>query len=390
MKKARVLVVDDSVVFRNFLRGCLSKMRSVEVVGTARDGVDALEKIKALKPEVVTLDMEMPRMNGMEVLAELGHRDDRLEVIVVTGTNSNDTERTVKALEAGAFDFVVKPTSDDRNPAETLTKILDEKIALAVKKVRRAARRGVGGRVAAPAAPTAAPTRRAPTRIEAQRQKMAAQREAAAAPPGVTPGQTRRRTLRGRPDIVAIGSSTGGPKALHELFTALPGGIPVPLVLTQHMPKLFLVSLAKRIDDSCRLGCVVAEDGMVLKPGVIHVAPGDTHMEIVRGSGGLQAKLVDGPKVHHCKPAVDPMFFSLAKLAPQVKTLAVVLTGMGADGAAGALEIGNKGGHVIVQDEKTSVVWGMPGATVKLGAAHEIQPLSLVDEAIMRFFGGGK
>jgi len=134
----------------------------------------------------------------------------------------------------------------------------------------------------------------------------------------------------------------------------------------------------------------MAEDTMPLKAGVIHVAPGDTHLEIVRSGNVLQAKLTDGPKVHHCKPAVDPMFFSLAKLAPQIKTLGVVLTGMGSDGAAGALEIGSNNGHVIVQDEETSVVWGMPGMAVKLGAAHEVHPLGLIDEAIMRFFSGGK
>jgi len=385
--KTRVLVVDDSVVFRNFLRGCLNAMKSIEVVGIARDGVDALEKIQALKPEVITLDMEMPRMNGMEVLAKLGASENNLEVIVVTGANSNDTERTVKALEAGAFDFVVKPSSSDRNPSETLTKLLDEKIGLAVKKVRLSSRRA--GIAEVDPAPSA---RRAPTRIEAQRQKVAAQKTVVApsSVAGVTAGKNRAQTLRGRPDIVAIGSSTGGPKALHDLFVALSGDIPVPLVLTQHMPKLFLVSLAKRINSSSALGCIMAEDGMVLEPGIIHVAPGEVHMEIVRSTGGLQAKLIDGPKVHHCKPAVDPMFFSLAKLAPQVKTLAVILTGMGADGALGALEIGSAKGHIIVQDEKTSVVWGMPGATVKLGAAHEVRPLSLIDEAIMRFFAGGR
>ncbi|MDQ6964270.1 MAG: chemotaxis-specific protein-glutamate methyltransferase CheB, partial [Mariprofundales bacterium] len=386
----KVLVVDDSVFFRNFLRGCLNAMKGVEVVGVARDGVDALEKIKQLDPDVITLDMEMPRMNGMEVLERLGSEENHLEVIVVTGTNSNDAERTVKALEAGAFDFIVKPSSSDRNPAETLTKLLDEKIALAVKKVRISSRRAGIVKSAAPA--PSPPRRKAATRIEAQRERVAAQkrRGGVALPAGVVAGKNRAQSLRGRPDIVAIGSSTGGPKALHDLFAALPGDIPVPLVLTQHMPKLFLISLAKRINDSSALGCVIAEDGMRLKPGVIHVAPGELHMEIVRSAGGLQVQLVDTPKVHHCKPAVDPMFFSLSKLAPQVKTLAVVLTGMGSDGALGALEIGSAKGHVIVQDETTSVVWGMPGATVKLGAAHEVRPLSLIDEAIMRFFAGGR
>ncbi|MDX8409909.1 MAG: chemotaxis-specific protein-glutamate methyltransferase CheB [Mariprofundales bacterium] len=366
----RVLIVDDSVIFRNFLRGCLSDIPKVEVVGTARDGVDGLEKIKALKPDLVTLDMEMPRKNGMQVLAELGHMDDSLEVIVVTGSNSNDAERTLKALEAGAFDFVIKPTTNDKDPKSTLMQLLTEKVALVERKIRRSSS-------SAPA-PTAAP-QRAPTRIEAQRQKLVQAKRGGAI-------VKRPRSLKGRPDIVAIGSSTGGPMALHALFPELSGNIPVPLVLTQHMPKLFLVSLAKRINDTSALACVMAEDGMVLKPGVIHVAPGEMHMEIVRNGGKLVVALSDGPKVHHCKPAVDPMFCSLAKLSPGLKVLAVVLTGMGADGAAGALEIGNQQGHVIVQDEKTSVVWGMPGATAKLGAAHEILPLDLIDEAIMRFF----
>jgi len=174
---------------------------------------------------------------------------------------------------------------------------------------------------------------------------------------------------------------------LHALLDGLPPDFPLPVVITQHMPANFILSLAERLTRETPIATRVAEDGMALAPGRALLAPGGYHMEIVRQGGGLACRLSDAPAEHHCKPAVDPMFRSLAALAPAVRTLAVVLTGMGADGADGALAIRGAGGHVIAQNEASSVVWGMPGATVKRGAAHDVLPLDGIATAILSVTG---
>ncbi len=339
----RVLIADDSPVFRHFLKKCLAKMGDVEVAGEARDGAQALERMGELRPDVVTLDMTMPRMNGMETLKAMRSRFPDIPAIVLTSADEDEAALTMEALEAGAFEFVLKPghgESGERRLIELLHPRLRE-----AAKVARA--RGVSAR------------------------RMPRQRPASARPQAAAP----KPPSGFRPDILAIGASTGGPSALHTLLSALPEDFPLPVVLTQHMPANFLVSLAERLDRETRLSACVAEDGMPLEAGRIHIAPGGRHLEIVRTAAGLACRLSDAPSEHHCKPAVDPMFRSLAALSG-LKVLAVVLTGMGADGAAGALTIREAGGHVIAQDEASSVVWGMPGATVKLGAAHEVLPLA--------------
>ena len=186
-----------------------------------------------------------------------------------------------------------------------------------------------------------------------------------------------------QPDVVAIGSSTGGPAALGTVISALPGDYSLPITITQHMPKSFVQSLAMRLDRESNLTCLVAEQGMVLQKSHVYLAPGEMHMEVERQGTSLVVQLCDGPRVNHCKPSVDKTFYSLAKHSPTVKTLAVVLTGMGADGAAGAKAIAAAKGYVVVQDEASSAVWGMPGATVKMGAANDILPLDQIASALM-------
>ena len=175
---------------------------------------------------------------------------------------------------------------------------------------------------------------------------------------------------------------------MSAVFSMLPATIPVPITITQHMPKLFVQSLASRLDKESKLTVLVAEDGMVFQPGHVYIAPGEIHMEVVRKGVGMAARLVDGPKMHHCKPAVDRTFFALEKLAPVVRTLAVVLTGMGSDGADGGKKIREAKGYVIAQDEATSTVWGMPGSTVKVGAANDVLPLDQIAGAITQITGG--
>ncbi len=352
-KSTRVLIIDDDVVFRTFLRGCMSEMDHVEVLDVARDGREALKKIKALKPDLVTLDMEMPFLTGIEVLQCLQEEAPETRVLVISNESETDAERTVQALESGAYDFILKSTCSEKNPREYLQKVLKKKIPLA-RSIGTVTQQTVG---------------------KCKSIGMAS---------------NTFKNNKSCPDVVAIGSSTGGPVALHTVLHMLPASFPVPIIVTQHMPKLFLVSLAERLEKNTALTCKLAEDGMVLEAGCIYIAPGDIHMEIERIAVQLRVRLVDGERVNHCKPAVDVTFHSLAAMAPRVRSLAVVLTGMGNDGAAGAKALADKKSHVIAQDKASSVVWGMPGETVKVGAATEVVPLNDIAASIMKCCGVSK
>ncbi len=348
----RTLIVDDSVVFRSFMRRCLTDIDHVEVVGTASNGEMALRQIVKLKPDLLVLDMEMPVMHGLDVLNALQTDAPQTKVIVVSGETESNAERTLEALSAGACDFILKPNASCADAQGELTKRLARcsRMAQSVSQV-------VGGQNRSPK----------------------------------TQSVRFKRPLSFKPDIIAIGSSTGGPAALSQVISALPAGMLLPIVIVQHMPKLFIYSLASRLDKESALICKVAEDGMELQQGHVYLAPGEIHMEVVRQNMKLFAKLIDGAKLHHCKPAVDRTFYSLADLAPTVKTLAVVLTGMGVDGADGAKQINEGRGHVIVQDKASSSVWGMPGATVKVGAAHDVLPLNKIADALRQMASkGGK
>ena len=351
-KKTRLLIVDDSVVFRTCLRSCVNTLADVEVVGAAQNGRDAIVKIKSLKPDLVTLDMEMPHLNGIEVLERLQKEAPNVCVLVLSSASETDAERTMQALKAGAFDFLIKPDPSNKNQKEILLSMLKEQISVA-RSVASVVRQATG---------VSRSNKRQTTKAI----------------------HTRIAPKARKPDIVAIGSSTGGPMALQKVLTNIPKNFSVPIIVTQHMPKLFLASLAKRMNTDSKLECKLIEDGMPLESGCIYVAPGEIHTEVEHVGAKLHAKLVDGPKVHHCKPAVDITFHSLVKLAPRVNTLAIVLTGMGADGAAGAKALADKHAYVIAQDEASSVVWGMPGETVRLGAAHEVLPLNEITAAIIK------
>jgi len=352
-QKTRILIVDDSVVFRTFFRGCVEQLAHVEVVGIARDGRDAVQKIKTLKPDLVTLDMEMPHLNGIEVLECLQEEQPDVCVLVLSCETETDASRTVQALEAGAFDFIIKPKPGHTDPQGILLRLLKEKLPLA---------RSVGEVTQLKGKPK-------PKQVS-------------------KPIVLKNKNAIVRPDVVAIGSSTGGPAALQKVLTALPKSFPVPVLVTQHMPKMFLVSLAERLNTEMNIRCELAQDGMQLKPGCVYLAPGDIHMKIERLGVKLHVCLQDGERVNHCKPAVDVTFHSLETLAPRVRTMAVVLTGMGADGAAGAKALADKGLHVIAQDEASSVVWGMPGATVRCGAASEVLALNDIAPALIKYCGG--
>ncbi|RLL53062.1 chemotaxis-specific protein-glutamate methyltransferase CheB [Mariprofundus sp. EBB-1] len=342
----RVLLVDDSALYRKLLVRALRTCSDIEIVGEAVDGQDALAKIAILQPDVITLDMNMPRMNGMETLAVLSVKYPMIKTIIVAAETRDDAERVVQVLEAGAIDVVLKPRASVSEPVKTLTNELGEKIRAAAGRMHSSYR-------------------------------------------GVNVSRPSRSFRRFRPDIVVIGSSTGGPAALYDVLTVLSADFPFPIVVVQHMPKLFVESLARRLDQDTRLKCCVAKDGEGLKAGHIYFSPGEQHLMIEQNAPGkLVVRLDDGAAVHHCKPAVDVTLRSLHKLAGRVKTLTVILTGMGVDGAAGAAALSEAGGKVIAQDRQSSVVWGMPGETVKLGAADEVLALDQIGDAIKRICCG--
>jgi len=345
----RVLLVDDSSFYRSLLVKALKRCSDIEIIGEAVDGQDALAKIAQLKPDVITLDMNMPRMNGMETLAVLAVKFPAVKTIIVAAETRDDAERVVLVLEAGAIDVVLKPKSGERDSVQFLHHDLGSKIRATAGCLH-------SSRVSKSVVQTV---------------------------------NKPKSFGRFNPDIIAIGSSTGGPAALHEVLTALKADFPKPVVVVQHMPKLFVESLAKRLNRDAPLHCRVAEEGDCLQAGVIYFAPGDKHLLIERSEiGKLIVRLNDGAAEHHCKPAVDVTLRSLHQLKQRVKALVVILTGMGVDGAAGAAALSGAGARVIAQDKQSSVVWGMPGETVKLGAADEVLPLTRISDAINRISRG--
>ncbi|WP_026421656.1 protein-glutamate methylesterase/protein-glutamine glutaminase [Actinokineospora inagensis] len=339
-----VLVVDDSVVIRRLVTDVLSADPKVRVVGTAPDGRIALAKIAQLKPDIVTLDVEMPVLNGVETVREIRKTNPTLPVIMFSTMTSDGAEATVAALAAGATDYVTKPAnagSVNKAVTEVREQLLPRIHALCGKPVYTA------------------PPPRPPDSVK-------------------KPPSGPRKAVQ----AVFIGSSTGGPEALRTVLTKLPGTLAVPVLVAQHMPPVFTTMLARRIDQEAALRVVEARDGEPLLPGSVYIAPGGRHMEAAKGPGGPRVRLHDGPMENHCRPAVDVLFRSGARVYGSA-SLAVMLTGMGQDGKRGTEELVRLGAGVLAQDQATSVVWGMPGAVVSAGLADAVLPLGLIAENIV-------
>jgi two-component system chemotaxis response regulator CheB len=353
----RVLVVDDSVVVRRLVTRVLDGDPAIEVVGAAANGRIALAKIGQLQPDVVTLDIEMPEMDGLATLAELRPRWPRLPVIMFSTLTERGAEATLEALSLGASDYVTKPTGL-HNPAEAMAAVHAE----LVPKIK-----ALHGRRRLSRMPQATPT--APS--------------AAPAAPAV------KAHADARIDVVAIGVSTGGPNALADLLPALPAGFPVPVVVVQHMPPVFTRMLANRLDGRCAVGVVEAEGGETLMPGRVHIAAGGRHLALARQGTSVVAVANDDPPENSCRPAVDVLFRSVAALYG-TGALAVVLTGMGQDGLRGAEAIRAAGGQVVAQDEASSVVWGMPGFVTRAGLADAVLPLDAIATDLNRRVATGR
>lgn len=357
MAKKKVLIVDDSALVRKLLTEMLGSDPELEVVGTANDPYAAREKIKALNPDVITLDVEMPRMDGVTFLENL-MRLRPTPVVMVSSLTQKGAEVTLRALELGAVDFVSKPTVD---LAANLQHYTEELIA----KVKLAASAHVHSRVVT----------RAPSMVGSVAPKLSADAVLSASTKGPSMLRTTER-------IIAIGASTGGTEALREVLAAMPADAPA-IVISQHIPAAFSKPFAERLDRSSAMRVLHAEDGQYILPGHAYVAPGDKHLLVERDGARYLCRLHDGPPVNRHKPSVDVMFRSVAqKVGPNA--VGVLLTGMGDDGARGLLEMLETGAHTVAQDEASSVVWGMPGSAVKLNAAEHVEPLSRVTQLVLK------
>jgi two-component system chemotaxis response regulator CheB len=344
MASVRILVVDDSVVIRKLLCDTLSKEPEMEVVGSASDGRIALAKISQLHPDLITLDVEMPVMNGLETLGEIRKSHPMLPVIMFSTLTERGAAATLEALSLGASDYATKP-SNTGSPAAAIEAIRAELI----------------------------PKIRALCPVVSPKPKLVPH-----------PSLAARIRPRSHPfEIVAIGVSTGGPNALAEVLPQIPQDFPVPIVVVQHMPPIFTRLLAERLARQSKIPVSEGSAGASLAPGHAWVAPGDFHMTVERSGLTRRLALNQTAPEHSCRPAVDVLFRSVAT-AYGANTLAVVMTGMGADGVLGARKIREAGGEVIIQDEASSVVWGMPGLVYDAGQADAVYPLVQLGAEITR------
>lgn len=356
----RVMVVDDAIVFRGLVTRWLAEEPDMEVVSAHRNGHEALDNFDRIDPDVVVLDIEMPVLDGLATLPLLLEKKPGLTVIISSMVTRRNAEVGIKALSLGAADYVSKPeTSREITTSPVFRREL-------VQRIRTLGRR---------------------QRSRALLARMPEQARAEAVEP--KPAAFKLRPYSAvAPRVLVIGSSTGGPQALQVLMRGLGPVLPrLPVLITQHMPPTFTTILAEHLAGTTARPAHEGRDGEALTPGTIYVAPGARHMRIVNNGGGRGIAIGDDPPVHFCKPAVDPLFASAAE-AFGAAALAVILTGMGSDGADGAARIAAAGGSVIAQDEATSVVWGMPGTAAEAGVCAGVLPLPEIAPKIVGLVTG--
>ncbi len=370
-KKLRVLVVDDTIVYRKAVSDILAEIPGVEVVGIAHNGKIAMSKIATLKPDLLTLDIEMPEMNGLEVLAELQKNHPGVGAIMLSTLTDDGSHMTMKALELGAFDFILKPQSsanlqegkDQIKNAllpmlEAFSNSSNARSLLGTKGVFTRPKTLLGKKTVSPLHPQA---------ITA------------------TSSTPRTSVRRGKSEIVTIGISTGGPNALSQMLPQLPGDLGVPVVIVQHMPPVFTKSLAASLDAKCALTVKEAEDTEPIQPNTVYIAPGGKQMKLVASADGKNRiiKITNDPPENSCKPSADYLFRSVGDYYVG-RTTAVIMTGMGSDGTKGLQILKQKGAFVIAQDEATCVVYGMPKAPIQQGLADIVAPLNKIAAEITK------
>lgn len=343
MRKIKVLVVDDSELIRQVLTEIINSSADLEVVGTAEDPYDARDKIKQLNPDVLTLDIEMPKMDGISFLRNL-MRLRPMPVVMISTLTVKGAPATLDALEIGAVDYIAKPQGGGWMDLKGYAQLIQD-------KVRMAAKANLSG---------------------------------SDKPAALASGKPKPvvNQLYHPAKIVCLGSSTGGTEALKEVLSGMPKNCP-PILMAQHIPETFSTTFANRLNDSSEITVYEAKPGMLIEPGHAYLAPGNLHLTVrAKDDGRLYTALLDGDKVCGHRPSVDVLFKSLAKQVGK-NTVAAILTGMGADGAEGLKDIHDVGGFTVAQDEATSVVWGMPGAAVRLNAAEKVMPLTRIRDCLL-------
>jgi two-component system chemotaxis response regulator CheB len=366
----RVMVVDDSVVIRGMISRWIDAEADMKVAASLRTGLDAVNQLERINPDVAVLDIEMPELDGISALPKLLAKKRDLIIIMASTLTRRNAEISFKALSLGAADYIPKPESTrESSAADIFHHDLIQKIRHLGAKVRRTA----------VASPPLAPV------MEQRPQSPAKPVPAAPAAP-----VARRQFGLTAPRVLVIGSSTGGPQALMTLVAEIGPVIDrFPVLITQHMPPTFTTILAEHLARASRRPAAEAVDGEIVKPGRIYLAPGGRHMKVVRHGADAAIALDDGPPVNFCKPAVDPLFTSAIDIW-QSSTLAVILTGMGSDGMRGGKDVVAAGGSVIAQDEASSVVWGMPGAAANAGICAAILPISQIGPKVVQLFSGAR
>jgi two-component system chemotaxis response regulator CheB len=363
----RILVVDDTIMYRKVVGDILATMPDVEVVGTANNGKIALARIATLKPDLITLDVEMPIMNGLETLQEIQKSFPGVGVIMLSTLTKRGSEITLKALELGAFDFIAKPDADAKQEnVQILTNALLPRVKAYAKRLElrlllNQSVRPVGAQAPVTARPAPAVAPAMPTAsVAATLPKRASKSKA-----------------------VAIGISTGGPNALAQMLPQLPK-LGVPIFIVQHMPPLFTKSLAESLDQKCQYEVREAEHGDLVRPDVIYIAPGGKHMRVAAGVGGAKMiQITDDPPENNCKPAVDYMFRSVAR-EYKAQVTGVIMTGMGGDGTLGLKVLKSFGAVTIGQDEESCVVYGMPKTAIEAGVVDVVASLQTIAPEIVR------
>ena len=370
------MVVDDSVVIRGLISRWIGAEPDMVVAASLRTGLEAVQQLERIKPDVAVLDIEMPELDGISALPKLLAKKRDLIIIMASTLTRRNAEISFKCLSLGASDYIPKPESTrEASAAEIFHHDLIQKIRHLGAKLRRAA--------APTVSPPLAPTQ--PHGADKAREAGFAPKQAAAQVPIV-----RRAFSSHPPRVLLIGSSTGGPQALMALIAELGPVIDrFPVLITQHMPPTFTTILAEHLARTSKRPAHEAIDGERIKPGTIYLAPGGRHMRVVRHGAEAMIALGDDPPVNFCKPAVDPLFASAIDVW-QGGTLAVILTAMGSDGMRGGKDIVAAGGNVIAQDEPSSVVWGMPGAAAHAGICAAVLPLKEIAPKLVRLFAGDR
>lgn len=339
MTKKKVLVIDDSALIRQMLTEIINSRDDFEVIGTAEDPIDGREKIKQLNPDILTLDIEMPKMSGLQFLKNL-MRLRPMPVVMVSTLTEKGAPETLEALELGAIDYICKPKAKTERAISSFANDLVDKLRMAaIAKVRPLEQSNVS-----------------------------------------TPVTMAANTYK---RIIAIGSSTGGTEAIKELLMPIPKDCP-PILITQHIPKVFSTSFADRLNRCLNMEVFEATDGMLIRPGCVYIAPGDFHMTVASSGDKKVLRIIQTEKINRHRPAVEVMFDSILESYGGRQVVATMLTGMGADGAEAMLRLKQNGAITLAQDENTSVVWGMPQAAYNLGAVDQVLPLQKLPEEMLK------